>query len=120
MSKKWYRRRKRLLEILEAGNDWDHVSRAYDFFSAFAIVLNLTTSIMYTFDTLQMQYGSILLWLERITVAFFALDNILRLFTARLLYEDEKGMTEVCALRKYIFSFTGIIDLSWKKPTFLF
>lgn len=31
-SKKWYRRRKRLFEILEVGNDLDHVSRAYDFF----------------------------------------------------------------------------------------
>ena len=68
---KWYRRRKRLLEILEVGNDLDLVSRAYDFFSAFAIVLNLTASIMYTFDNLQAQYGSVLLWIERITVAFF-------------------------------------------------
>ena len=73
MNKKWYRRRKRLLEILEVGNDLDHVSRAYDFASAFAIILNLTASIMYTFDNLQIQYGSILLWIERITVAFFAL-----------------------------------------------
>lgn len=111
MSKKWYRRRKRLLEILEVGNDLDHVSRGYDFFSAFAIVLNLTASIMYTFDSLQMQYGSVLLWIERITVAFFALDYVLRLFTARLLYEDEKDMTKGRALQKYIFSFMGIIDL---------
>lgn len=71
MSRKWYRRRKRLLEILEVGNDLDHVSRAYDFFSTFVIVLNLTVSIMYTFDNLQTQYGSVLIWIERITVAFF-------------------------------------------------
>ncbi len=119
MSKKWYRRRKRLLEILEVGNDLDHVSRAYDFLSAFAIVLNLTASIMYTFDNLQSQYGSVLLWIERITVAFFALDYILRLFTARILFEDEKDMTEGRALRKYIFSFMGIIDLLSFLPYYL-
>ena len=119
MNKKWYRRRKRLLEILEVGNDLDHVSRAYDFFSAFAIILNLVASIMYTFDSLQAQYGPVLLWVERITVAFFALDYILRLFTARILYEDEKDMTEGRALRKYIFSFMGIIDLLSFLPYYL-
>lgn len=66
---------------------------------------------MYTFDNLQMQFGSVLIWTERITVAFFAVDYILRLLTARLLYEDEKDMTELRALRKYFFSFMGIIDL---------
>ena len=81
INKKWYRRRKRLLEILEVGNDLDHTSRAYDFLSAFAIVLNLTASIMYTFDSMEARFGSALLWIERITVAFFAIDYILRLFT---------------------------------------
>ena len=119
MNKIWYRRRKRLLEILEVGNDLDRASRAYDFLSAFAIVLNLTASIMYTFDNLQMQYGTVLLWIERITVAFFALDYVLRLFTARVLYEDEKDMTEGRALRKYIFSFMGIIDLLSFLPYYL-
>ena len=119
MKKKWFRRRKRLLEILEVGNDLDHVSRAYDFFSAFAILLNLTASIMYTFDHLQAQYGPVLLWIERITVAFFALDYILRLITARVLYQDEKDMTEGRALRKYTFSFMGIIDLLSFLPYYL-
>ncbi len=119
MSKKWHRRRKRLLEILEVGNDLDHVSRAYDFLSAFAIVLNLAASIMYTYDNLQAQYGSTLLLVERITVAFFAIDFVLRLLTAGVLYEDEKDMTELRALRRYIFSFMGIIDLLSFLPYYL-
>lgn len=119
MSKKWYRRRKRLLEILEVGNDLDHVSRAYDFISAFAIILNLTASIMYTYDHLRGQFGAALLWIERITVAFFALDYVLRLLTAKILYEDEKDMTEGRALREYIFSFMGIIDLLSFLPYYL-
>ncbi len=119
MNKKWYRRRKRLFEILEVGNDLDHVSRAYDFFSAFTIVLNLVVSIMYTYDNMRMQYGTMLVWIERITVACFAIDYFLRILTARFLYIDEEDMTEPKAVRKYIFSLMGVVDmLSWL-PYFL-
>ena len=34
MNKKWLRRRERLFEILEVGNDFDSVSRIYDFVNA--------------------------------------------------------------------------------------
>lgn len=117
--KRWLRRRKRLFEILEVGNDLDHASRAYDFFSAFMIVLNLAVSIMYTYDSLRAEYGTILLWIERITVATFAIDYFLRIFTARFLYEDVADITDVKAARKYMFSFMGVVDiLSWL-PYFL-
>lgn len=119
MNKKWYRRRKRLLEIIKVGYDLDFTSRCYDFINVLAIVLNLTASIMYTFDSLQVQLGPVLLWTERITIAFFAIDYILRLLTARVLYENEKNMTEGRALRKYIFSFMGIIDLLSFLPYYL-
>lgn len=118
-SKKWYRRRKRLFEILEVGNDLDHVSRAYDFFNAFTIVLNLVVSIMYTYESWRLGYGELLIWIERITVGCFAVDYIMRVFTARFLYMDEEDMTDWKAARKYIFSVMGIIDiLSWL-PYFL-
>ena len=117
--KRWFRRRKRLFEILEVGNDLDHASRAYDFFSAFMIILNLVVSIMYTYDGLRAEYETILLWIERITVVTFAIDYFLRIFTARFLYEDEDDMTDVKAGRKYMFSFMGMVDvLSWL-PYFL-
>ena len=119
MNKKWYRRRKRLLEIIKVGYDLDFTSRCYDFINVLAIVLNLAASILYTFDSIQTQLGPVLLWIERITIAFFAIDYILRLLTARVLYENEKNMTEGRALRKYIFSFMGIIDLLSFLPYYL-
>ncbi len=119
MNKKWYRRRKRLLEIIKVGYDLDFTSRCYDFINVLAIVLNLTASILYTFDSIQAQLGPVLLWIERITIAFFAIDYILRLLTARILYENEKNITESRALRKYIFSFMGIIDLLSFLPYYL-
>lgn len=116
MSKKWEKRRKRLHEILEVGSDFDRVSRMYDFINALAIIINLTVSIMYTFDNLREDYGSWLLLIEKITVAFFALDYVLRLWTAKYLY---KHVTEPRAIFKYVFSFTGIIDLLSFLPYYL-
>lgn len=53
MSPQWEKRRKRVFEIIEVGTKYDYPSRAYDLFNAFYILLNLTTSIMYTFHDLK-------------------------------------------------------------------
>lgn len=112
-SKRWYRRRKRLFEILEVGNDLDHVSRAYDFLNAFTIILNLVVSIMLTYESMREQYGTLLLVIEEVTVAFFCIDFFLRVFTARFLYIDE-NLTEAQSIKKYMCSLLGVVDiLSW-------
>lgn len=112
-SRQWYRRRKRLFEILEVGNDLDYVSRAYDFLNAFTIILNLVVSIMSTYESMREQYGEALVIIEEVTVAFFCIDFFLRIFTARFLYIDE-NLTEGQSVKKYIFSVLGIVDiLSW-------
>lgn len=116
MEGKWLKRRRRLYEILEVGNDLDYVSRIYDFFNAFSIILNLVASVMLTFEDLRVQYGNILLVIEAITVAFFAADYVMRVATARFLYPEE---TEKKAIFKYITSFTGIIDLLSFLPYYL-
>lgn len=116
MDKTWLKRRKRAFEIIEVGSDFDYVSRAYDFVNAFAIILNLIVSIMYTFSELQEKYGTWLVLVEEITVAFFCIDYILRIWTARFLY---KGVSEPKAIVKYIFSFTGVVDLLSFLPYYL-
>lgn len=108
--------RKRIFEIIEVGNDLDHASRAYDFLNAFAIIINLAVSIMYTFDDLEMAYGTLLLTIEEITVAFFCIDYVLRVWTAKYLY---RGVKERTAIKKYVLSFTGIIDLLSFLPYYL-
>ncbi len=116
MSKKWIRRRKRLFEIIEVGADLDYVSRGYDFINAFSIIFNLVASVMYTFAEIRERYGTILLVVEAVTVAFFAIDFIFRVWTARFLYPEE---TEGRAIIKYLTSFTGIIDLLSFLPYYL-
>lgn len=116
MGEKWLKRRKRLFEILEVGNDLDRISRGYDYVNALTIIINLMVSIMYTYADLREKYGFILLLIEGITVVFFAVDYILRVWTARFLYPD---LTEHHAIRDYVFSFTGIVDLLSFLPYYL-
>ena len=95
----WEKRRKRLFELIEIGSNYDAWCWGYDFFNTFTILLNLTVSIMYTFDNMEMKYGPLLLTLERLTVAFFAIDFLLRVFTAKYLYPD---VSEPRAIGKYL------------------
>ena len=62
---------------------------------------------MYTFDNMELKYGPILLALERLTVAFFAIDFLLRVFTAKYLYPD---VSEPRTIWKYLTSFSGFVD----------
>lgn len=116
MDKQRIRKLRRLFEIIEVGNDLDRTSRAYDYLNAFTIVINLVVSVLYTFSDIRAQYGTLLIILEGITVVFFTIDYVLRLMTARFLYPE---LTEVHALRKYMLSFTGMVDLLSFLPYYL-
>ena len=108
MNEKWLRIRKRAFEIIEVGNDLDRPSRCYDFINVIAIVINLAVTIAQTFAKVQLQYGKHFLILEQVTILFFGIDYILRIWTARFLYPH---MRERKAIRKYMFSFNGLVDL---------
>ena len=116
MDNQWIKRRKRLFEIIEVGNDLDRISRGYDFINVLAIVLNLSASILYTFADIMEKYGVWILIVEEVTVAFFAIDYVLRIWTARFLYP---GKREIRSIKKYVFSFTGIVDLLSFLPYYL-
>ena len=72
--------RKRIFEIIEIGAPEDYVSRVYDIINMLSILVNLMVSILYTFERVRFRWGGVLLTVEAITVAFFALDFFLRLF----------------------------------------
>ena len=116
MKTAWMNRRKRIFQVIEVGSDFDFASRAYDYVNAGAIIINLLASILYTYDNIREGWGSLLILTEDITVAFFAVDYILRIFTARFLY---KKASEIRAIGKYVFSFTGVVDLLSFLPYYL-
>lgn len=116
MKKTWEQRRRRICEIIEIGNDVDLVSRSYDFLNTLFIIINLIVSVIYTFESVRNRYGDILLTIEGITVMSFAVDYILRIWTAKY---AQSGVGELRAILKYVFSFTGIVDILSFLPYYL-
>ena len=116
MNSKWAKQRKRLYEIIEVGYDLDYLSRGYDIINVLAIIINLSASILFTFTEISEKYGNILSVLESITVAFFALDFILRILTAKILFPNK---SELGSIFKYMTSFSGVIDILSFAPYYL-
>lgn len=100
--------RRRICTIIDIGTADDLISRAYDIFYTLVILVNLVVTIAYTFDEAEAACGPLLLRIEAATVAFFAVDCILRIWTAKYHHPNLKEWKAVC---RYIFSFSGIVDL---------
>ena len=114
--KLWLQRRRRISEIIEVGSANDWVSRGYDIVSTVVLLINIVVTVLYTFDEMELRYGSTLLFLEAVTVAFFAVDYALRVWTAQFL---RPNLSEARAIWKYVVSFTGIVDLLSFLPHYL-
>ena len=108
--------REKLFRMVSVGVVDEPVNQAYDIISTGALLLNLAASIMLTFDKLQADYGPLLLTVEAVTVLFFGVDYVLRLITSNYLYPESN---ERDSLLRYIFSFSGIIDLLSFLPYYL-
>lgn len=115
-STKWEKRRKRLYDIIEVGSDFDSQSRLYDYGNAAAIILNLAVTILYTFEEIREPYGLILNVIEQITLLFFMVDYIFRIWTAKYQF---KAFPEWKAIFKYMTSLNGIVDLLSFLPEYL-
>ncbi len=116
IKKRWRLLRQRLFNMVSVGVVNDPINQFYDIISTGALLINLVAAIMDTFDGLHSQYGDEFKMIEAITVAFFAVDYVLRLLTAKELHPK---LSEKDALIKYIFSFSGIIDLLSFLPYYL-
>ena len=109
-------RRRRISEIIEAGSADDWVSRGYDIFSTLMTLVNVVVTVLYTFDEMELNHGPTLLLLEAVTVAFFAIEYVLRVWTAQFLYPERNQWN---AAKRYMTSFAGLIDLLSFLPYYL-
>lgn len=107
---------KRLFEIVQTGAANDFWSRAYDILSVLLVLVNLTVTVMYTFNSMEARFGPQLLLIEKLTVHFFALDYALRFVSSSYLYPAQ---TPGKALLKYCLSFAGVVDLLSFLPFYL-
>lgn len=109
-------RRRRVYEIVEIGAAGDLVSRAYDLFYTLTIILNLTATVLDTYDAIHAKYGPLLSMIEFVTVTAFAVDYVLRIYTADFHY---RGCSRGKAAWKYAVSFGGIVDIISFLPVYL-
>ena len=109
------KKRKRIFEIIQIGNREDFPSRAFDIFIVTAIVLNIAVLILDTFDQLS-AYDGVFRTVEIVTILIFCVEYALRIWTADLLYPEEKKKSR--AILKFIFSFDGLVDLLTILPFF--
>ncbi len=91
-------------------------NQIYDVVSTLALIINLTAGFAMTFDRMMTGSGPVLKWIETVTVAFFAADYVMRCLTADMMYPE---LSRPGALGKYVFSFSGIIDLLSFLPFYL-
>ena len=108
--------RQRIFRMVSVGVVDDPINGSYDIISTLALVVNLVAAFASTFDNVRAAYGPALAKIEAVTVAFFAFDYVLRLLTAKCLYPD---LSEGKSLLRYIFSFSGIVDLLSFLPYYL-
>jgi len=112
----WMRIRRYVAHLTKIGDTQEYFSRAYDIINMLAVVINVAAVVLHTFDRMEESCGMLLLTIEAATVAFFAVDYALRVWSA---YFTFPGLTETKAVLKYVLSFTGIIDLLSFLPYYL-
>ena len=109
---------RRMFEILEKGQVGDRLSLRCDLFLSILIVVNLIAVCLETIDSLFLEYKTIFVAVELVSVSIFSIEYVLRIWS-RPSAPDEYGKTATSKRLGYIFSFTGIIDLLAILPSIL-
>lgn len=99
--------KKRVFDIIQIGTRVDIPSRAFDFFIVCVILTSISVTFLRTFESLQ-RYSAVLNGIELGTIIIFIIEYLLRLWTSDLLYPEGGRLR---AVRRFIFSFYGIVDL---------
>lgn len=110
--------RQRIMEVVNAAKPNDPTSRLCDIFLSTLIILNLIAVCLESVEAISQHFKSFLFYFEVFSVSIFGLEYTLRIWSAA----DNKKLCGDTALQKrlkYIFSFTGLIDLMAILPSIL-
>lgn len=107
--------RKHVFNIISIGDKSDLISKIFDYFIVTVILLNLSVTLVQTFDGCEPLYGACRV-IELVTIIIFTIEYILRLWTADFLYPR---LSRPLAILRFIFSFYGLIDLLTFFPYYL-
>ena len=107
-------RKERVFRIISIGSRTDRISTAFDIVLIIMIVVNIAILVIDTFDA-SAPYREILDAIEWITVYFFLVEYMLRIWTADLAFPKySKGRAVV----RYLVSFDGVVSLFTLLPYF--
>ncbi len=108
--------KRRISEIMNDDKNGDALSKLYDIFAIVTIIASVSIIILETFFTENTPGYTVLFTLEAIFTCIFALEYILRVWTAEYEYPStDKDHAKM----KYIFSFMALMDLLAILPFFL-
>ena len=105
----------RVNEIIDKGKDGDLPSKIFDIASVILIFLSVVFILVETFPLSQSAHHALYVF-EIIIACLFAIEYVLRVWTAPIDYPD---MRPDKARMKYIFSFMSLIDLLSIVPVFV-
>ena len=108
----------RMMEVLNKGDDQDATSRACDIFLSALILLNLAAVCLESVESINREYNSALVAFEWFSVSIFLTEYLLRIWS---IAADNRNPAKTSLGRRarYIFSFTGLIDLAAILPSIL-
>lgn len=106
----------RVNEIIDKGHEGDILSKIYDIVSVTLVLLSVSFLLIETFPIPDIVHD-ILYIVEIVIAVIFAIEYILRVWTAPIEYPDIKRPDK--ARMKYIFSFMSLIDLLSIVPVFI-
>jgi voltage-gated potassium channel len=106
--------RRRIFSIIQIGYRRDRLSRLFDITLAAMIIINILVLILETFEELSPWHG-VFVAVETVTVLFFIVEYILRIWTADFLYP---GLSRPRAIWRFVTSVDGIVQLLTILPFF--
>ncbi|MBR5345417.1 MAG: ion transporter [Clostridia bacterium] len=105
--------KKRIFEIISKADEGDRASKIFDGFIMTLIALSVLSIVLESFASLALKYRQVFRIFEYFSVAVFSIEYILRIWTADLLYPNEKHPR-----LRYFRSFMAIVDLVAVLPSF--
>ena len=106
--------KQRVFTIINKAEDDDKASRLFDILIMALICLSVVAIILHSFKNLATKYASLFYTFEVFCVVVFTFEYLLRIWTADLLYPEEKHPR-----LKYMLSFMAIVDLLAILPFYL-
>ena len=106
--------KRRIFEIICKAEYGDRASRSFDMAIMTLIALSVLSIVLQSFENLANRYSAVFHAVEITTVIVFSVEYLLRLWTADLLYPQEKHPH-----LKYVLSFMALIDLLAVLPFYL-